>query len=112
MSLVKRVAVFVVGSAALCAAGVWVQGIEMPRRAAEVAMESVNGGEVEARRARMLGPIQSAADDAAIVMILGLAGACFGPPVIRLVRRQRISPSERRMSCVARRSARGSAGSS
>jgi hypothetical protein len=92
MSLVKRVAVFVIGSAALCAASIWLQSTEMPQQAASIAVESVNGGDVAAERARMLGPIQSAADDAAIVMICLLAGACFGPPVIRLVRRQRLSP--------------------
>jgi len=95
MSLVKRVAVFVVGSFALCAASMWLQGAEMPRRAASVAVESVNGGDVEAERARLLGPMQSAADDAAIVGIAVLAGVCFAPPMMRrLARRGGIDPSK------------------
>jgi hypothetical protein len=42
-----------------------------------------------APRARLFGPLQTAAGDAAIVMVVALAAACFGGPVTRGIARAR-----------------------
>ena len=83
MKWVQRAAVFVIGAAAIAGGHLWLEHAELPRRAAEVSVESVNGSDETAQRARFFGPMQSAADDAAIVLVVALAGACFAGPVTR-----------------------------
>jgi len=82
MKLLLRAAGFVVGAAAIAGGQLWLEHAEFPRQAAAVSVESVNGSNETAPRARLLGPLQSAADDAAIVMIVALAAACFAKPVM------------------------------
>jgi hypothetical protein len=85
MKLLLRAAGFVVGAAAIAGGQLWLEHAEFPRQAAAVSVESVNGSNETARRARLLGPLQSAADDAAIVMIVALAAACFAKPVMEQI---------------------------
>jgi hypothetical protein len=87
MHLARRAAVFVIGTGLLVAGHLWLDHAALPRRAAQVAVESLNGSDAAAERARRFAPFRSAADDAAVVMVAFLAAACFGRPVTqRLVR--------------------------
>ena len=81
MKLLLRAAGFVVGAAAIAGGQLWLEHAEFPRQAAAVSVESVNGSNETAPRARLLGPVQSTADDAAVVLIVLLAAACFAAPV-------------------------------
>ena len=92
MHFSKRVAVFVIGTAALCGGRLWLDYAAMPREAASVAVESVNGSDTAAARARTFGPIRSAADDAAIVLVVALAAACFAQPAARWMKCRTIHP--------------------
>jgi hypothetical protein len=82
MNLFQRAAGFVIGAAAIAGGQLWLEHAAFPRQAAAVSVESVNGSDETALRARLLGPLQTAADDAAIVLIVTLAAACFAKPVM------------------------------
>ena len=72
---------FVIGTGVLLAGHLWLDHAALPQRAARVAVESVNGSDAAAERARWFGPFRSAVDDAVVVMVVVLAAACFGRPV-------------------------------
>ena len=83
---------FVIGAASIAGGQLWLEHAEFPRQAAAVSVESVNGADETASRARLFGPLQSAAGDAAIVMVVALAAVCFGGPVTRGIARAWQSP--------------------
>ena len=82
---------FAVGAAAIVGGHLWLDHAELPRQAAAVSVESVNGSDMEAERARMFAPLQSASGDAAILLIVAIAAACFAPPALRRLARPRRS---------------------
>ena len=87
MKLLLRAAGFVIGAAAIAGGQLWLEHAEFPRQAAAVSVKSVNGSDETAPRARFLGPLQTAADDAAIFLIVALAAACFAKPVMEQITR-------------------------
>jgi hypothetical protein len=94
MNFSKRAAVFVIGCVALCAGNLWLDHAAMPRQAANVSVESLNGSNTATERARAFAPIRSATDDACVVLGVVLAVACFGKPLANCLTSRCQNPSK------------------
>jgi hypothetical protein len=95
MSFATRTIIFVVGVSLIAAAHVWVDQVDLPARAADVAVGSVNASDADAAEVRLFGAHRTAADDALIVLPILLAIACFARPVGDAVRAARASRAAR-----------------